>query len=149
MYVWLKEEEIVFLYRILEIHFSKGKSMYTRTDWEITHLKHHVELGWRLKKFFFFFWISLHQGTHFLLCSRIQGYMLSLMNKVDPCVAYVVGFVWDAKLVFPTIGIRKAYIDAVKFKTKEVQTWEDLQSSPRFHICPRCVVSQSVMYALV
>ena len=56
---------------------------------------------WR--SFFFFFWISLHQGTHFLLCSRIQGYMLSLMNKVDPCVAYVVGFVWDAKLVFPTL----------------------------------------------
>ena len=95
------------------------------------------------------FWISLHQVTLSLLYSRIQGYMLSLMNEVDPCVAYAVGFVWDAKPVFPTIGIRKAYIDAVKFKTKEVQTWEDLQSSPRFHICPRCVVSQSVMYALV
>ena len=32
------------------------------------------------------FWISLHQGTLFILCSRIQGYMLSLMNKVDLCL---------------------------------------------------------------
>ena len=30
-----------------------------------------------------YFWISLHQGMLFILCSRIQGYMLSLMNKVD------------------------------------------------------------------
>ena len=40
------------------------------------------------------FWISLHQGTLSILCSRIQGYMLSLMNDVDPwlllplCVLY-------------------------------------------------------------
>ena len=32
------------------------------------------------------FWISLHQGTLSILCSRIQGYMLSLMNEVDPCL---------------------------------------------------------------
>ena len=32
--------------------------------------------------------------------------MLSLMNEVDPYVASAVGFVWDAKLVFPTNGIR-------------------------------------------
>ena len=37
----------------------------------------------------------------------------------------------------------------MKFKTKEDQTWKDLQSSPQFYICSRCVVSQSVMYALV
>ena len=40
------------------------------------------------------FWISLHQGTISILCSRIQGYMLSFMNEVDPwlllllCVLY-------------------------------------------------------------
>ena len=38
-----------------------------------------------------------------LLCSRIQDCMLSLMNEVDPCVASIVGFVWDAKLVFLTL----------------------------------------------
>ena len=32
--------------------------------------------------------------------------MLSLMNEVDPYVASAVDFVWDAKLVFPTNGIR-------------------------------------------
>ena len=51
------------------------------------------------------FWISLHQGMFSLLCSRIQDYMLSLMNKVDSCVAFAVGFVWDAKPVFPTVTI--------------------------------------------
>ena len=52
------------------------------------------------------FWILLHQDTLSVFCSRIQGYMLSLMNEVDPCVASAVGFVWDGKLVFPTIGIK-------------------------------------------
>ena len=104
MYVWLKEENIVFLYGILEIHFSKGKSTYIRTDWEITHLRHHMELGWRLKVFLSFcFWISLHQGTLSLPSSKIHGYMLSLMNEIDPYVAFAVGFVWDANPVFPTL----------------------------------------------
>ena len=49
------------------------------------------------------FLILLHQGTLSLLCSKIQGYMLSLMNKVDPCVASAVSFVWDAKPIFPTV----------------------------------------------
>ena len=48
------------------------------------------------------FLILLHQGTFSLLCSRIQGYLLSLMNKVDPCVASATCFVWNAKPVFPT-----------------------------------------------
>ena len=39
------------------------------------------------------FLILLHQGTLSLLYSRIQGYMLSLMNEIDPCVASAVGFV--------------------------------------------------------
>ena len=39
------------------------------------------------------FLILLHQGTLSFLCSKIQGYMLSLMNKVDPCVASAVSFV--------------------------------------------------------
>ena len=30
--------------------------------------------------------MSLQQGTLSILCSRIQGYMLSLMNEVDPCL---------------------------------------------------------------
>ena len=56
-----------------------------------------------LKSFFFiFFFILLHQGMLSLPYSRIQDYMLSLMNEVDPYVASAVGFVWDAKLVFPT-----------------------------------------------
>ena len=48
----------------------------------------------------FCFWISLNQCMLSLLCSRIQGYMLSLMNEVDPYVASAVGFVWDAKPIF-------------------------------------------------
>ena len=40
------------------------------------------------------FWISQHQGTLSILCSRIQGYKLSLLNEVDQwlllllCVLY-------------------------------------------------------------
>ena len=48
------------------------------------------------------FWISLHQGTFSILCSRIQGCMLSLMNEVDRCVASDTCFVWNAKPCFPT-----------------------------------------------
>ena len=32
------------------------------------------------------FWISLHQGMLSILYSRIQGYILSFMNEVDPCL---------------------------------------------------------------
>ena len=46
-------------------------------------------------------WILLHQGMFSLLHSKIQGYMLSLMNEVDPSVASAVGFKWDTKPVFP------------------------------------------------
>ena len=102
MYVWLKEEKTVFLCSIFWLHFSFGKSTYLKTDWETTHLRHCVDLGWRLKVFSSLVF-SLHQGTLSALCSRIQGYMLSLINEVDPCVASAVGFVWDAKLAFPTL----------------------------------------------
>ena len=54
------------------------------------------------------FLFSLHQGTFFVLYSRTQGYMLSLMNEVDPCVASTACFVWDAKPVFPTIPTVRA-----------------------------------------
>ena len=48
------------------------------------------------------FWILLYQGTLSPLCPKIQDNMLSLINEVDPCVAFAVGFVWDAKPFFPT-----------------------------------------------
>ena len=48
------------------------------------------------------FLISLHQRTLSVLCSRIQGYILSLINEIDHYIASTACFVWDAKLVFPT-----------------------------------------------
>ena len=42
-----------------------------------------------------------------ILCSRIQSCMLSLMNEVDPYVTFAACFVWDAKMDFPTIIIKK------------------------------------------
>ena len=84
MYVWLKEEKIVFLYRILEIHFSKGKLMYTRTDWETTYLGHHVELGWRLKVFSsFVFEFFLGTGTTLAIHST---WCTGLMNPTLNCL---------------------------------------------------------------
>ena len=49
------------------------------------------------------FLILLHQGTFSFLCSRIQGYMLSIMNEVDSCDVSGMGFVWDTKSVFSNI----------------------------------------------
>ena len=42
-----------------------------------------MEIKGILKSRFLF---SLHQGTFSILCSKIQGYMLSSMNEVDPCL---------------------------------------------------------------
>ena len=64
------------------------------------------------------FWISLHQGTLSILYSRIQDYMFSLMNKVDPCVASAVGFVWDAKPVFTTLATSKEVVNPTQEQTR-------------------------------
>ena len=68
-----------------------------------------MELELRFKVFSSLFWISLHQGTLSVLCSRIQGHMLSLMNEVDPCIAFTTCFVSDAKPVFPTKSTQEWY----------------------------------------
>ena len=70
-------------------------------------------------------WILLHQGMFSLLCSKIQGYMLSLMNEVDPCVTSAVGFIWDAKPVFPTDDDDDTYysITTTNYQSKAYQLW--------------------------
>ena len=64
------------------------------------------------------FWILLHQDTLSVFCSRIQGYMLSLMNEVDLYVASAMGFVWDAKLVFPTLTTSKEVVNPTQEQTR-------------------------------
>ena len=66
-----------------------------KTDWETTHLGHHVELRWRLKVFSSCgFEIHCIKVCLLILYSRIHGYMLSFMIEVDPylllppCVLY-------------------------------------------------------------
>ena len=54
-----------------------------------------------------------------LLCPRIHGYMLALINEVDPCVAFIVGFVWDAKPIFPTDGSHSLTRSAFNLKVME------------------------------
>ena len=41
------------------------------------------------------FWISLHQGMLSILCFRIQDYMLSLMNEVDPCLLFLLCVLYE------------------------------------------------------
>ena len=70
------------------------------------------------------FWIPLHKGTFSLLCSKIQGYMLSLMNEINPCITSAVGFVWDAKPIFPTMVSKQTSISCLynmwlSFRIKE------------------------------
>ena len=63
------------------------------------------------------FWISLHQGTLSILCSRIQGYMLSLMNEVDLCLLLCCVF-------------------CMRYKTKISNNW--YQSGLQYHACITC-----------
>ena len=60
--------------------------------------------------FAYYFLFSLHQGTLSILCSRIQSCMLSLMNEVNPCVASVACFVWDANLRFQQVELESVLI---------------------------------------
>ena len=86
MYVWWKEKKTVFLYKekkknfLLRINVQKDW-MRDHTSWAPCGIEMKIKgiLKW-------WFWISLHQGTLPILCSRIQGYMLSFMNEVDPCL---------------------------------------------------------------
>ena len=105
----IKKRENSFSLQDIGLHFSKGKLTYVRTDWEITHLGYYMELGWRLKVFsnlVFEFYYTKVRFLSFVLEFKFTCY---LMNKVDPCVASIVGFIWDAKPVFTTNGIRENF----------------------------------------
>ena len=39
----------------------------------------------------------MYQGTLSILCSRIQGYMLSLMNEVDPCLLLLLCILYEVQ----------------------------------------------------
>ena len=64
-----------FLLRI-NVHKDRLKDHSSWTPYGIGMLIRGILKSW--------FWSLLHQGTLFILCSRIQGYLLSLMNEVDP-----------------------------------------------------------------
>ena len=86
MYVWWKEKKIVFLYKEKKKDFSLR--IYVQKDWLRDHSSQapcgiEMKIKGILKSWL---WISLHQGTLSILCSRIQCYTLSLMNEVDPCL---------------------------------------------------------------
>ena len=81
------------LMKLCRVRFFFKRSLILGTMWN-------WDENWKYSQVFF--WISLHQGTLSVLCFRIQGYMFSLMNEVDSCVASIVGFVWDTKPIFPT-----------------------------------------------
>ena len=85
MYVWWKEKKTVFIYKEkkdfpLRINVQKDW-LRDHTSWAPCGIE--IKIKGVLKSWF---WISLHQGTLSILCSRIQGYKLSIMNEVDPCL---------------------------------------------------------------
>ena len=85
-YVWWKEKKSVFLHMEKKKYFSLR--IYVQEDWLRDHTSWaacgiEMKIKGILK---FWLWISLHQGTLSIMYSRIQGYMLSFMNKVDPCL---------------------------------------------------------------
>ena len=86
MYVWWKEKKTVFLYN------EKKKNFLLRINVHKDWLRDHSSwvpcgIGMLIRGILkSWFLISLHQGTLSILCSRIQAYMLSLMNEVDSCL---------------------------------------------------------------
>ena len=85
-YLWWKEKKSVFLHMEKKKDFSSR--IYVQKDWLRDHTSwapYGIEM--KIKGILkFWLWISLHQGTLSILYSRIQGYMLSFMNEVDPCL---------------------------------------------------------------
>ena len=71
------------------------------------------------------FWISQHQVTLSILCSRIQGYMLSLMNEVDLCLLLLLCVLYEIKnqnfqqLVSERSSISCLYNMWLSFRIKE------------------------------
>ena len=70
-------------------------------------------------------WISQYQGTFSILCSRIQGYMLSLLNEVDSylllllCVLYDMQNQFLQQLVSKRSSISCLYNMWLSFRIKE------------------------------
>ena len=86
MYIWWKEKKTIFLQKKKKKDFSLR--IYVQKDWLRDHTSWapcgiEMKIKGILKSWF---WILLHQGTLSILYSRIQGYMLSFMNEVDPCL---------------------------------------------------------------
>ena len=125
MYLWWKEKKTVFLYKEKKKDFSL--KIYIQKDWLRDHSFRapcRIELKIRgiLKSWF---WISLHQGMFSILCSKIQGYMLSLMNEVDPwlllplCVLYEMQNQFFQQLVSERSSISCLYNMWLSFRIKK------------------------------
>ena len=125
MYVWWKEKKTVFLYVEKKKDFSLR--IYVQKDWLRDHTSWapfgiEMKIKGILKSWF---WISLHQGMLSILCSRIQGYMLSLMNEVDPwlllslCVLYKMQNQIFQQLVSEQSSISCLYSMWLSFRIKE------------------------------
>ena len=92
-----------------------------KTDWEVILLGHcriemKIEGTLRIISISCFLF-SLHHDMLSIYCSRIQSCMLSLMNGVNPCVAFATCFVWDAKLPFFNIFIVSLQSNQILIKT--------------------------------
>ena len=78
------------------------------------------------------FWILLHQGTLSILCSKIQGYMLSLMNEVYPCLLLSLCVLYEMQnQIFQQLVLeRLQYHDCITcdwvFRIKENSFLDDL-----------------------
>ena len=98
------------------------------------------------------FWISLHQGTLSILCSRIQGYMLSLTNEVNLCLVLPLCVLYEIQnhifqqLVSEQSSISCLYNMWLSFRIKEKPfSWCFLFSAIKFlHNC----VFKSICYVL-
>ena len=122
MYVWWKVKKIVIslqweeeLSLRINVHKDWLRDHSSRAPCEIEMLIRGILKSW--------FWISLHQGTLSILCFRIQGYMLSLMNKIDsylllPLCVEMQNHIFQ-HLVLEWSSISCLYIMWLSFRIKE------------------------------
>ena len=130
MYNW-KKRKLFSLWSLLNKNIRKNW-LRDHTSWAS------CEIGMKIKGLLKpCFWISRHQATLSLLYFRIQGYMLSLINKVNSCVAFTTCFIWDAKLCFSNNFVMHLYAIPILYwlsKLYQLIQWKMLKNQHFSHV---------------
>ena len=79
----------------------------------------------------FWFWILPHQGMLSILCSIIQGYMLSFMNEVDPCLLLPLCVLYEIQ---NHIFQQSYHIQGINNKSRQKHKHRKIQANMWLHL---------------